>query len=63
MKMAVSHPGFSEVHIVLPAYSGHGLLEAGELIPQLLEVVHQDVQLSGLLAYHLPQLVGLENGT
>ena len=63
MEMVVSHPGLSEVRIILPAYSGHCLLEAGELVLQLGKVVYQDVQLSGLQAHQLPKFIGLENGT
>ena len=63
MEMVVSHPGFSEVCIILPADSSHRLLEAGELVLQLGKVVCQDVQLSGLQAHQLPKFIGLENGT
>ena len=63
MKMAMCHPGLLEVLVILPANPGHRLLEAGELVLEVLEGVHQDVQLHRLLANHLPKIVGLENGT
>ena len=63
MELSIGNTSLPEVLVVLPTNSGHRPLKAGQFILQVFKSIHQNVQLSGLLAHQLPQLVGLENGT
>ena len=53
MQVAVGNTSLSEVLIILLTNPHHLLLEAGELILQVFEVVLQNVQLSRLPAHQL----------
>ena len=60
VEMTVRYTGLSEVLIILPTDSSHRLLEAGEFILEVFNVLVKNVQLSGLPAHHFGQFVGLE---
>ena len=51
---------FTEVLVVLLTDPRHLLLETPKFILEVLKLILQDVQLSGLLAQHLHHVVGLE---
>ena len=63
MEMPICDASLPEVLVVLPTDPGHLLLEAGELVLQIFEVMLKDVQLSRLPANHLRQFIGLEKAT
>ena len=50
----------SEVVVVLATDPSHRLLEAGELVFQILHGMVKDVQLRRLLAHQHPKIIGLE---
>ena len=50
----------TEVVVVLATNSHHDVLEAGQLVLQILDGIMKDIQLGRLLANHLPKIMGLE---